>query len=176
MTPVNQFMLGNSDPILNPSVQTNNGIDEQLNMIEAQKQFLLEAKQRQQYALNQQGIIAQQNLQQPVQNQVSIWDTIDAEIAPLTDDQKSMLFNNQDYVNNYNDLQVLVQTELLNLVRSKIEASPNGKAILENQYKLVKMLKSKVVEITNKEMELFNAFKEASKKNPNLTYEDFLKK
>lgn len=176
MTPVNQFMLGNSDPILNPSIQTNNGIDEQLNMIEAQKQFLLEAKQRQQYALNQQGIIAQQNLQQPVQNQVSIWDTIDAEIAPLTDDQKSMLFNNQDYVNNYNDLQVLVQTELLNLVRSKIEASPNGKAILENQYKLVKMLKSKVVEITNKEMELFNAFKEASKKNPNLTYEDFLKK
>lgn len=176
MTPVNQFMLGNSDPILNPSIQTNNGIDEQLNMIEAQKQFLLEAKQRQQYALNQQGIIAQQNLQQPVQNQVSIWDTIDAEIAPLTDDQKSMLFNNKDYVNNYNDLQALVQTELLNLVRSKIEASPNGKAILENQYKLVKMLKSKVVEITNKEMELFNAFKEASKKNPNLTYEDFLKK
>ena len=32
------------------------------------------------------------------------------------------------------------------------------------------------VEVTNKEMELFKAFKEASKTNPNLTYEEFLKK
>lgn len=33
-----------------------------------------------------------------------------------------------------------------------------------------------IVEVTNKEMELFKAFKEASKTNPNLTYEEFLKK
>lgn len=59
-------------------------------------------------------------------------------------------------------------------VRGKIEASADGKHLLEEQLKLVKLLKSKIVEVTNKEMELFKAFKEASKTNPNLTYEEFL--
>lgn len=87
-----------------------------------------------------------------------------------------MLLSNQDYVNNYNALQNMVQAEVLNLVRGKIEASEDGKHLLEEQLKLVKLLKSKIVEVTNKEMELFKAFKEASKTNPNLTYEEFLKK
>lgn len=34
-----------------------------------------------------------------------IWDAIDAEIAPLTQEQQNMLLSNQDYVNNYNALQ-----------------------------------------------------------------------
>lgn len=84
-----------------------------------------------------------------------------------------MLLNNQDYVNNYNALQSMVQAEVLNLVRGKIEASEDGKHLLEEQLKLVKLLKSKIVEVTNKEMELFKAFKEASKTNPNLTYEEW---
>lgn len=48
---------------------------------------------------------------------------LDAEIAPLTQEQQNMLLNNQDYVNNYNALQSMVQAEVLNLVRGKIEAS-----------------------------------------------------
>ena len=116
----------------------------------------------------------QQVTQQPTTQ--GIWDAIDAEIAPLTQEQQNMLLSNQDYVNNYNALQSMVQAEVLNLVRGKIEASADGKHLLEEQLKLVKLLKSKIVEVTNKEMELFKAFKEASKTNPNLTYEEFLKK
>lgn len=116
----------------------------------------------------------QQVTQQPTTQ--GIWDAIDAEIAPLTQEQQNMLLSNQDYVNNYNALQSMVQAEVLNLVRGKIEASEDGKHLLEEQLKLVKLLKSKIVEVTNKEMELFKAFKEASKTNPNLTYEEFLKK
>lgn len=71
--------------------------------------------------------------------------------------------NNQDYVNNYNALQSMVQAEVLNLVRGKIEASADGKHLLEEQLKLVKLLKSKIVEVTNKEMELFKAFKEGGR-------------
>ena len=41
---------------------------------------------------------------------------------------------------------------------------------------LSKKNKSKNEEETNKETELFKALKEASKTNPNLTYEEFLKK
>lgn len=39
-----------------------------------------------------------QNQQVPTQG---IWDAIDAEIAPLTQEQQNMLLSNQDYVNNY---------------------------------------------------------------------------
>ena len=149
MIPVNQFILGSSDPLLYPSEKMTNSIDEQIAFLQSQKQAINEAYRR---------------------------NAVAAEIAPLTQEQQNMLLTNQDYVTNYNALQSMVQAEVLNLVRGKIEASADGKHLLEEQLKLVKLLKSKIVEVTNKEMELFKAFKEASKTNPNLTYEEFLKK
>ena len=169
MIPVNQFILGSSDPLLYPSEKMTNSIDEQIAFLQSQKQAINEAYRRNAIPNANNG--ATQNQQVPTQG---IWDAIDAEIAPLTQEQQNMLLSNQDYVNNYNALQSMVQAEVLNLVRGKIEASADGKHLLEEQ--LIKLLKSKIVEVTNKEMELFKAFKEASKTNPNLTYEEFLKK
>lgn len=176
MIPVNQFILGSSDPLLYPSEKMTNSIDEQIAFLQSQKQAINEAYRRNAVAAANNGVVQNQQVipQQPV-NQ-GIWDAIDAEIAPLTQEQQNMLLTNQDYVTNYNALQSMVQAEVLNLVRGKIEASEDGKHLLEEQLKLVKLLKSKIVEVTNKEMELFKAFKEASKTNPNLTYEEFLKK
>lgn len=176
MIPVNQFILGSSDPLLYPSEKMTNSIDEQIAFLQSQKQAINEAYRRNAVAAANNGVVQNQQVipQQPV-NQ-GIWDAIDAEIAPLTQEQQNMLLSNQDYVNNYNALQSMVQAEVLNLVRGKIEASADGKHLLEEQLKLVKLLKSKIIEVTNKEMELFKAFKEASKTNPNLTYEEFLKK
>lgn len=176
MIPVNQFILGSSDPLLYPSEKMTNSIDEQIAFLQSQKQAINEAYRRNAVAAANNGVVQNQQVipQQPV-NQ-GIWNAIDAEIAPLTQEQQNMLLSNQDYVNNYNALQSMVQAEVLNLVRGKIEASADGKHLLEEQLKLVKLLKSKIVEVTNKEMELFKAFKEASKTNPNLTYEEFLKK
>lgn len=164
MIPVTQFILGNSDPLLYPSEKMTNSIDEQIAFLQSQKQAINEAYRRNAIPNANNGTT--QNQQVPTQG---IWDAIDAEIAPLTQEQQNMLLNNQDYVNNYNALQSMVQAEVLNLVRGKIEASEDGKHLLEEQLKLVKLLKSKIVEVTNKEMELFKAFKEASKTNPNLT-------
>lgn len=176
MIPVNQFILGSSDPLLYPGEKMTNSIDEQIAFLQSQKQAINEAYRRNAVAAANNGVVQNQQVipQQPV-NQ-GIWDAIDAEIAPLTQEQQNMLLSNQDYVNNYNALQSMVQAEVLNLVKGKIEASEDGKHLLEEQLKLVKLLKSKIVEVTNKEMELFKAFKEASKTNPNLTYEEFLKK
>lgn len=171
MIPVNQFILGNSDPLLYPSEKMTNSIDEQIAFLQSQKQAINEAYRRNAIPNANNGTT--QNQQVVTQG---IWDAIDAEIAPLTQEQQNMLLSNQDYVNNYNALQSMVQAEVLNLVRGKIEASEDGKHLLEEQLKLAKLLKSKIVEVTNKEMELFKAFKEASKTNPNLTYEEFLKK
>lgn len=175
MIPVNQFILGGSDPLLYPSEKMTNSIDEQIAFLQSQKQAINEAYRRNAIPNANNGVTQNQQVTQQPTTQ-GIWDAIDAEIAPLTQEQQNMLLNNQDYVNNYNALQSMVQAEVLNLVRGKIEASENGKHLLEEQFKLVKLLKSKIVEVTNKEMELFKAFKEASKTNPNLTYEEFLKK
>lgn len=169
MIPVNQFILGSSDPLLYPSEKMTNSIDEQIAFLQSQKQAINEAYRRNAIPNANNGTT--QNQQVPTQG---IWDAIDAEIAPLTQEQQNMLLSNQDYVNNYNALQSMVQAEVLNLVKGKIEASEDGKHLLEEQLKLVKLLKSKIVEVTNKEMELFKAFKEASKTNPNLTYEEFV--
>lgn len=175
MIPVNQFILGGSDPLLYPSEKMTNSIDEQIAFLQSQKQAINEAYRRNAIPNANNGLTQNQQVTQQPTTQ-GIWDAIDAEIAPLTQEQQNMLLSNQDYVNNYNALQSMVQAEVLNLVRGKIEASEDGKHLLEEQLKLVKLLKSKIVEVTNKEMELFKAFKEASKTNPNLTYEEFLKK
>lgn len=175
MIPVNQFILGGSDPLLYPSEKMTNSIDKQIAFLQSQKQAINEAYRRNAIPNANNGVTQNQQVTQQPTTQ-GIWDAIDAEIAPLTQEQQNMLLSNQDYVNNYNALQSMVQAEVLNLVRGKIEASEDGKHLLEEQLKLVKLLKSKIVEVTNKEMELFKAFKEASKTNPNLTYEEFLKK
>lgn len=147
MIPVTQFILGNSDPLLYPSEKMTNSIDEQIAFLQSQKQAINEAYRRNAIPNANNGTT--QNQQVPTQG---IWDAIDAEIAPLTQEQQNMLLSNQDYVNNYNALQSMVQAEVLNLVRGKIEASADGKHLLEEQLKLVKLLKSKIVEVTNKDV------------------------
>ena len=159
MLPVNQFILSGSDPLFNSG-----NLNEQIQYLEEQKR-IIDARQKQ----------IQQVLPTQQQPQVSVWDLIDSEIEPLTTEQRNMLANNEEYVNNYNSLQAMVQTEVLNLVRAKIEGSPEGKALLDSQLKLVKNLKTSIIEMSQREMQLFNAFKEASAKNPSLTYDEFIK-
>lgn len=163
---MNQFILGGGDPVL-----AGTQIDEQIQLLEGQKQLLM-ARQRQ---LQQGNALQQQPQQLPQTNQISLWDSIDAEIEPLTNEQRELLATNGDYVNNYNMLQSMVQTEVLNLVRSKIENSEEGRNLLNTQLKLVKSLKTGIVEKTQRDMELFRAFQEASKTNPTLTYDEFIK-
>lgn len=113
--------------------------------------------------------------QQMAPSQSLIWDSIDSELRPLSDEQKERLFSNPEYTSVYNQLQMIVQAELLNLVKAKIESTPEGKDLLEAQLKVVKTLKSQIIEDTNKEMQLFNKFKEFSRTNPGITYDEFLR-
>lgn len=117
MIPVTQFILGNSDPLLYPSEKMTNSIDEQIAFLQSQKQAINEAYRRNAIPNANNGTT--QNQQIVTQG---IWDAIDAEIAPLTQEQQNMLLSNQDYVNNYNALQSMVQAEVLNLVRGKVES------------------------------------------------------
>lgn len=158
---VNQVLMG-GDPLLGGNT-ISNSIEDQLILLERYKQNLEAAKQ-----------LRQQTVVQP-QPQPLIWDQIDQEVRPMTEEQKARLFQDEDYVETYNGIQNMVNTEILNLVKSRIESTEEGKSILSKQLKIVKKLKKKIIEDTNKEMEIFTKFKEFSRNNPGVTYEEFIK-
>lgn len=166
MIPVNQVILG-GDPLLGGSV-IGNSLDKQLQLLERYKQNLEAAKQMKQQ-------VQQPMPQQPVPTQKLIWDDIDAEVEPMTDEQKSRLLQDEDYVETYTKIQNMVNAEILKLVKGRIESTPEGKELLSHQLKIVKRLKSKIIDETNREMEMFRRFKEYSKQHPETSYEDFVK-
>lgn len=165
MIPVNQVILG-GDPLLGGSV-IGNSLDEQLQLLERYKQNLEVAKQMKQQI--------QPQTTQAVPVQKLIWDDIDAEVEPMTEEQKSRLFQDDDYVETYTKIQNMVNAEILNLVKSRIESTQEGKELLSHQLKTVKRLKSKIIDETNREMEMFRKFREFSKQHPEVTYEEFIK-
>lgn len=149
--PINQVFLG-SDPM-------GSGLDDldaQIRKMEAYRNKLRQM----------------QSQQQP---QKLIWDEIDAEIIPMTEEQKARLLQDPEYAEVYTDLQNIVQSEILNLVKGRIESTERGKELLSKQLKIVKKLKNKIISETNREMELFNRFREYSKQHPEVTYEEFIK-
>ena len=157
MYPVNQVILGGESMFNNLD-----DIDMQIQRMEAYRQKLKQLRESQQQP-------------QSVQQRQLVWDEIDAEIAPMSNEQKSRLLQDADYVDTYNELQSIVQSELLNLVKGKIESTERGKELLSKQLKIVKRLKTKIIDDTNREMELFKKFKEYSKEHPNASYEEFIK-
>ena len=155
--PLNQFILGGD------SMFSNNldDIDTQIQRMELYRQRLKQIKESQQI--------------QNSQPQRLIWDEIDSEITPMSSEQKNRLLQDQDYTSIYTELQSMVQSELLNLVKAKIEGSERGKDLLQKQLKIVRKLKTKIIEDTDREMEMFKRFKEYSKEHPNTSYEEFIK-
>lgn len=158
MYPVNQVILG-GDSMFNSNLDA---LDIQIQKMEEYRQRLKQLKEQQ-----QQPIIPQQKK--------LIWDEIDSEISPMSSEQKNRLLQDSDYVNTYNKLQSIVQSELLNLVKSKIESTEAGKELLSKQLGIVKRLKTKIIDDTNREMEVFKKFKEYSKEHPNTSYDEFIK-
>lgn len=149
-TPINQVILGNNPLYFDD-------FDTQLANLEMQKTKLQQLR-------NMQG--GKSKL---------VWDDINAEISSMTDSQKDLLLQNKEYFEIYSKLQEMVQIELVNLVKAKIENTVEGKDLLEDQLKTIKKLKKQIIEDTNKEMEVFKRFKEYSKLNPGITYEEFIK-
>lgn len=105
----------------------------------------------------------------------SLWNTIDNEVSSLDDRKRNLIMQDTEYVNIYNSIQMIVHNELLNLVKAKIEASEQGRKLLEKQLESLRKARQRIEEKDSKDMELFNKFKEFSKANPNVTYEQFIK-
>lgn len=78
MIPVNQFILGGSDPLLYPSEKMTNSIDEQIAFLQSQKQAINEAYRRNAIPNANNGVTQNQQVTQQPTTQ-GIWDAIDAE-------------------------------------------------------------------------------------------------
>lgn len=165
MYPVNHVYLnGGNDPLLGNSSSVSNSIEAQLNYLQQQRDQLLAIKDGEKHI----------NTERKESSKL-IWDSIDNELASLTDSQREKLLQSEEYITNNGELQTLIQEEIIKIVKPKIESYENGKELLEKQHKLVKTLKVKVVEESDREMELFTKFREFSRSNPGITYEEFIK-
>lgn len=164
---MNNVFLGSPDPLLGAVIDPSAGLEERMAMIEAYQKKLAELKQARAQAA--------QSQPQAQPTTPSVWAEIDAEVYPLSDEQKMKLAQDEDYAQNDFAIQQMVQTEILNLVKGKIESSQEGGELLKNQLSIVRKLKKKIIEETNHEMEAFRRFREYSKSHPNVTYEEFIK-
>lgn len=146
--------VGTNDPLL-----SSGNLEEQLKIAEQRLAALQELRSR----------------REAPQDQTPLWNAIDKEIEPLTDEQRAKLQNSGEYMELYTQLNALVQTALVDLVKGSIEKSEEGRRLLEAQLKVIKDLKGKIIKDSEREMELFRKFKEYSSSNPGATYEEFLK-
>ena len=129
-----------------------------------------------------------------------LWDKIDNEIAPLTDEQKRVVFDDEDYkaiqvelgqmvqeqilkiVTNYNimilmveDFIAIIPQQILKIVKPQIEGTERGKELLSKVYDIAVVAKKKAISETNKEMELFKRWQSYSVAHPEATYAEFVK-
>ena len=157
MVPQYQFNLG-VDPILNYNPST----------LQTHQENLEQELQRLQ-------AIRQAPINPYNQVKTNLWDEIEKEVSSLTNDQKVLLIKDETYSKIEEQLQMLVQQELFNLVKGKINNSEQGRKILQQQLDTIKSRKSAIIEESNREIELFKKFQIAVQANPNLTYPEFIK-
>jgi len=113
------------------------------------------------------------HLQRP--SEPSIWDSIDAEINPLSIDQRTRLMSDPKYMELQEELKNILNDEFIKFMKPYVENTPAGREILKKQLDYVKSVKGRVISETNQEMELFRKFQELVKTNPALTWEEFIK-
>lgn len=130
-----------------------------------------------QYERNQSQIIEEYRRKVETQSnsRTPLWDRVDAEIAPLTDEQKIKVMNDDDYLSKQEQLQQLINEQVLFIVKPYIEQSDRGRQLLSEMLDVVQVAKKKVISEANKEMEIFRKWQEFAKKHPDATYSEFLK-
>ncbi len=107
------------------------------------------------------------------QSETPIWDSIDAEISPMSEQQRIAMQKDKEYVSINSQLADMVQVHLLQLVRGNIEKSPTGKELLSRMLEVTRRVKGAVLTAERTAMEEFEAFRKASEQNPDLTMAEF---
>lgn len=125
--------------------------------------------------LEEEQIRIQQQRQSLLQQKAAtpIWDAIDAEMAPMSAEQRGAMQQDSEYMQVNAELAAEVQSQILVLVRENIERSPKGKELLQRMLDVTKRVKGAILTSERSEMEEWQAFRRASAENPNLTFAEF---
>ena len=103
-----------------------------------------------------------------------IWDKIDAEVSALTDQQRAMLMADEDYIAVNSELESIVQAQLLRIVKPQVEGSEQGREVLSKVQDTLQVVKRRILDQSNKEIEMFRQWQRFAAANPNATYSEFM--
>ena len=108
---------------------------------------------------------------QRVSTSTPIWDEIDRIVSSLNDQERAVLNNNKEYYDNSMAIQEMVNSEVLLLVKGRIEGSVEGKAILEQQLSFVRRTSKIAQEETARRDALF---REYVTEHGDMTWQEFI--
>ena len=98
-------------------------------------------------------------------------DSIDKELSDLTDKEKKLLAQDEEYMSIVGEVQESLNRELLALVRPRFEASQGGKALLERQLSQLKASKKRIREEVSKEQDIINDYIE---NHSNIAFSEYI--
>lgn len=100
-----------------------------------------------------------------------VWDEIDRIVSGLSDQELAVMNNDREYYDNSMTIQGMVNTEILALVRGRIESSAEGKAVLEQQLAFVRRMAKTAREETAKRDAML---REYMTEYSHLTWQEFI--
>lgn len=100
-----------------------------------------------------------------------LWDEIDKVEDTLTDGQRQILMQNQDYVDSLQLVSKMVRDEELRIIRPRIERTDQGKDALKRHLSIVTKLKREIAKEAERQNDLVTDF---IKNYPGKTWEEYL--
>lgn len=100
-----------------------------------------------------------------------LWDEIDKVEDTLTDGQRQILIQNQDYVDSLQLVSKMVRDEELRIIRPRIERTDQGKEALKRHLSIVTKLKREIAKEAERQNDLVTDF---IKNYPGKTWEEYL--
>lgn len=160
----NNFIFTNgNDPLLGASANYDahyKELERMGQMIEQRKQALQQIKTQ---------------MEQPQQSQQSptpVWDEIDNLVDGLSQKEKELIFNNDEFIDSQNVVMQILQDKYLQVMRPMVEGCQEGKDALERHLTLLKRLRKSAASEVNKEISDFQEYKE---KYADMPYSEYLK-
>lgn len=107
----------------------------------------------------------------PVAND-SLWEDLDREFSSLTDEQKHILLEQDEFKESQHEVDMMTQAVLAGMLRPYILQNSEARASVEKQLETIKTLKKKVVKESNKQNEMF---KEYTEKYSSIPWSEYIK-
>lgn len=101
----------------------------------------------------------QQYQQQQPQSSAPLWTEIDSIVDSLTDDEKQLLADNDEFIESNNAVLAVIQQEYMRIMKPIVENSAQGHEALQNHLSIVKRLARKAKEQSAAELKEFREYK-----------------